>query len=150
MDTVKPGQIAPSFRLPDAEGREISLSQYKQFHPLVLLLWSGADGGWLEEFAAHCSDYQSAGANLLAIGPGHPSTTGLPFRALQDPDGQATRRLADTLPAVLVLDQFGELFQRWQGREAQAPDHADIRSWVDFTQVQCEECGIMAPHWKSA
>ena len=147
METIQRGQIAPTFRLPNAEGREVSLSHYKQFHPLVLLLWSGADHGWLDDFADRYPDYQRAGANLLAVGPGFPASEGLPFQALQDHDGRATRRLAETLPAVLVLDELGEVFQPWQRRSAQSPDHADILSWVDFTQVQCEECGIMAPHW---
>ena len=147
METIRTGQIAPAFQLPDAQGQEVRLSQYKQHYPLVVLLWSGADQGWLDDFADRFPDYRRSGANLLAIGPGQPAAEGLPFSTLQDPDGATTRRLTEALPAVLVLDPFGELFHRWQGRDAQAPDHTDILSWVDFTHVQCEECGIMAPHW---
>lgn len=149
MEAIAPGQLAPSFHLPDTAGHAVSLSHYKQFHPLVFLLWAGAGHGWLDSFAERHPDYRRAGANLLALGPGQPANDALPFQALLDRDGQATRRLAGALPAVLVLDPFGVLFHRWEGRNAIAPDHGDILAWIEFTHMQCEECGIMAPHWNT-
>ncbi len=147
MAILAPGMVAGSIRLPDRTGHVVTTWQYKQHRPLVLVLWDGAGPELLAEFARHYPDYREAGAEILAIGPTALPSEDYPFPVLFDAGGRTAAGLAATLPAVLVLDDCGELFQRWQGEEAIHPDHRDIREWVAFTGLQCEECGPHAENW---
>ena len=146
MATVCPGEVVASFRLPTSEGGEIGLWRFKQRQPVVLVLWEGAGPALLTGFAQRYSDYRQAGAEVLAIGKGPPPRA-LPFPALRDAGGHTAARLADDAPAILILDSYGELFNRLQGEAARAPDHEDLLDWVVFTQTQCEECGPHAENW---
>ncbi|HKJ72288.1 MAG TPA: redoxin domain-containing protein [Gammaproteobacteria bacterium] len=146
MASVRPGQVVASFRLPDRDGREVSLWRYKQRQPVVLVLWEGADPGLLAGFAERYSDYRRLGAEVLAIAP-RSAGGEMPYPMLTDANGRVTAALADERPAILVLDSFGELFARREGEAARRPDHEDLLDWVFFTQVQCEECGPHAENW---
>jgi len=146
MATVSPGQVVGSFRLPVRDGGSVSLWQFKQRQPVVLVLWEGAGPELLTGFAERYTAYRRLGAEVLAIGGTDPGMD-LPFPVLLDSEGTAADRLADERPAVLVLDSFGELFTRWQGDAARRPDHDDLLDWVFFTEVQCEECGPHAENW---
>jgi len=146
MDILERGRVAGTIRLPDRTGRMISTWQFRQRQPLVLVLWDGTDPGLLDDFARHYADYRGAGAEVVAIGPSAPEGE-FPFAVLVDADGRGAAGLAGTRPAILVLDAYGELFQRWEGAAARQPDHRDIREWVAFTGIQCEECGPHAENW---
>jgi len=146
MSAISPGQVVGSFRLSARDGQMFSLWQYKQRQPVVLVLWDDAGPALLDGFAERYPDYRRLGAEVLAIGRDSPQND-LPFPVLLDPDGATSDRLADQLPAILVLDSFGELFTRLQGESAQRPDHEDLLEWVFFTEVQCEECGPHAENW---
>ncbi len=148
MEAITTGQIVPAFRLPDAAGSWVSLGQYKQRQPLVLAVGEHCPEGFLEGFAAHYPDYKKLGAEVLGL-TRQAGAHSYPFPLLEDKPGTIIDRLRQDSPAVLVLDSFGELFTRWQGSAAAAPDHQDILAWVFFTEVQCEECGIHAAHWHS-
>ncbi|MFP4560511.1 MAG: peroxiredoxin family protein [Thiohalorhabdus sp.] len=146
MGTLTPGMVAGSIRLPDRTGNVVSTWRFKGRQPLVLVLWDGAGSALLDGFAARYSDYRAAGAEVLAIAAASPPEGEYPFPLLQDAEG-ATARLAERRPAVLVLDEQGELFHRTQGPEAARPDHRDLLEWVRFTFLQCEECGPHAENW---
>lgn len=146
MGIVSPGNVVGSFRLPDRDGRLVSLWQFKQRQPVVLVLWEGGSPRLLDGFAARYPQYRRLGAEVLAMGERIPATD-LPFPVLFDGDGRTLARLADERPAILVLDSFGELFVRREGETARHPDHDDLLDWVFFTEVQCEECGPHAENW---
>ena len=146
MAAADPGQVVGGFRLAATDGRTVSLWQYKQRRPVVLVLWANGGDHLLAGFAERYADYRRLGAEVLAIGPAPPDRD-LPFPVLLDSDGATAASLADERPAVLVLDSFGELFTRRQGASAARPDHDDLLEWVFFTEVQCEECGPHAENW---
>jgi peroxiredoxin len=146
MASISPGQVVASFRLPSSSGDSVSLWQYKQRQPLVLVLWEDGGPQLLAGFVRCYQAYRRLGAEVLAIGRTAPACE-LPFPALLDADGSIADRLAEQYPAILVLDSFGELFTRLQGARARQPDHDDLLDWVWFTEVQCEECGPHAENW---
>jgi hypothetical protein len=147
MGVMEPGMVVGGIRLPDQNGDLVSTWQYKQHRPLVLVLWDGAGSRLPAAFARRYADYRNLGAEILAIAHAPPDDGPYPFPVLRDADGATARRLTDELPAVLVLDAYGELFRRWTGEEARAPDQDAILEWLDFTGVQCEECGPHAENW---
>jgi len=149
MGAMTTGQIVPTFRLPDTAGDWVSLGQYKQRQPLVLAVEEHCPPGFLEGFAEHYPEYRDLGAEVLGI-TRRAAARSYPFPLLEDTARTTIERLREDSPAILVLDSFGEIFTRWQGPAAAAPDHQDILAWVFFTEVQCEECGIHAAHWHSA
>lgn len=149
MEAMTTGQVVPAFRLPGATGGWISLGQYKQRRPLVLAIEEGCPEGFLDGFAEEYPEYRALGAEVLGI-TRQAGVRDYPFPLLEDETGEIIGFLRETSPAILVLDSFGEIFRRWQGPSAVSPDHEDIRAWVFFTEVQCEECGIHAAHWYSA
>ncbi|MFA9461624.1 peroxiredoxin family protein [Thiohalorhabdus sp. Cl-TMA] len=148
MAVARPGEVVANFRLTDRQGRPVSLWDYKHRRPVVLVLPERDASGLLSGFAEHYPDYRRSGGEVLALVPGTAPAAELPFPVLRDPRGATGDRMTRNRPSVLVLDSYGELFARWEGAEAAAPDHGEIADWLFFTQVQCEECGIMAPHWR--
>lgn len=147
MAIPQPGEVVGGIRLPDQTGRTVTTWQYKQRRPLVLVLWDEGADAPLHNFAHAYSQYRDLGAEILAIGPSASPATDLPFPCLTDPDLTTAARLTETLPAILVLDAFGELFQRWRGEEARSADQEAILGELDFTGRQCEECDPHAENW---
>ena len=147
MSIPKPGDVIGGIRLLDQAGRTVTTWQYKQRRPLVLVLWDEGDEALLKTFAHAYAQYRDLGAEVLAIGPSANPVMDLPFPCLSDPNLTTAARLTEALPAILVLDAFGELFQRWSGEEARSADHEAIAGELDFTGQQCEECDPHAENW---
>jgi peroxiredoxin len=147
MNLPAPRSVLPNFALPALDGRLVSLWEYKQREPLVLVVCDQESLPLLEEFAERYPDYRRAGGQVLAVSRARPESRSLPFRVLIDREGEVTGSLVRSAPAVLVADAYGELCVRIEGPWAGGLDHDVVLGWVTFTEIQCPECGVPGPPW---
>ena len=109
---VKPGERAPDFSLPDAEGRSFRLSERRGKTPVVLYFYPKDDTpGCTKEacgFRDQYEDFQRLGAEVVGVSSDSSASHQrfaakhrLPFTLLADPGG-AVRRLYG-VPATLGL-----------------------------------------------
>ncbi len=112
----------------------------------------------LREIAARYGEYQQLEAEVLAISADESARLrqlaqelSLPFPVLTDSDGRVTDLyLKQTGPgaetaapevAVFVADRWGAIFTRKiAAQEHDLPAEAEIREWLEFIELQCEEC----------
>jgi hypothetical protein len=60
---------------------------------------------------------------------------------LLDSSGEVTARQELTVPAVVIVDRFGEIWAAWEGgADHRLPSSKDVIEWLDFLEVQCPEC----------
>ncbi len=112
---LKVGDRAPSFSLPDAKGKQVSLNHLLELGPVIAIFYRG---GWcpycnleLRAWQAHLVELNSLGATLVAISPQTPDNSlstaeknALAFPVLSDSDLAAAHGfgIAFTLPPELV------------------------------------------------
>ncbi|MGB7396667.1 MAG: peroxiredoxin, partial [Candidatus Macondimonas sp.] len=110
--TLTVGDKAPSFTLPTADGRQVSLSDYRGRQPVVVYFYPKDDTpGCTAEacaFRDQYEDFKQAGAEVIGISSDAPeahakfaSKHRLPFLLLSDRDGAV--RKAYGVPATLGL-----------------------------------------------
>jgi peroxiredoxin len=136
--------VIPEVSLRDTHGRQVSIRAYRQKQPLVLVLGDAGDARLLDEFAERYNAYRGAGAEVLGL-VANPPPNDFPFPVLIDREGTIRARLASRLPAVLLLDVYGELDLRWEGPWPGGLDHDDLLGEIGLLELQCPECG--APAW---
>lgn len=162
------GQIVPLFRLSAANRHgQFGPSDYKQHRNLVLIFFRSVEcrkcRQLLQEIAAHYGEYQRMEAEVLAISTGETARLrqlaqdlALPFPVLTDSDGRITdlylkqtKLAAETAApeaAVFVADRWGAIFQvKIAEREHDLLAEEEIREWLEFIELQCEEC--FPPEW---
>ena len=116
IDAVAVGDVLSDFTLPDATGRDVSLSELVADGPAVLVFYRG---GWCPYCNLALRQYQSElvgqlpryGASLAAISPQRPDESlttaekhGLQFAVLSDAGAEVARRLGIAFePAADVL-----------------------------------------------
>ena len=93
---LAPGDTAPDFTLPDADGNEVSLSSYRGRRVVVYFYPAASTPGCTTQacdFRDNLSDFSSAGLDVLGVSPDGPAALaafrdeqGLPFPLLGDPD----------------------------------------------------------------
>jgi len=123
---VKTGQQAPSFSLPDAQGNNVSLKQFKNRQPVMLLFYRG---DWCPFCIDQLEDYQSLlpelekyNIQLIAISPDARASVentqrkfGQSYVFLGDQDLQVTKKYGIgnekdlPHPALFLVDQKGKL-----------------------------------------
>jgi peroxiredoxin/YHS domain-containing protein len=119
---LRVGAAAPDFTLPDANGQSVTLSALLAKGPVVLTWYRG---GWcpycniqLQEYQRDLSDFQSTGAQLVAISPQTPDNSlstkeknSLQFHVLSDAGSTVAKRygVAYTLPEELTKSFKGKL-----------------------------------------
>lgn len=110
----KPGTKAPTFRLPDAAGKEIDLGALLEKGPVVVSFYRG---GWcpycnlqLKALQAHLPEIEALGASLVAVTPETPDGTmttiethKLGFEVLSDAGNEVARAYG------LVFEVAGDL-----------------------------------------
>lgn len=147
------------FSLRAADGKELSVSDYRGRRNLVLLLAGGAEsaGALLEQAGQQHPRLQEEDARLLAVMQADAESVGklaqgLPFPVLVDKDGRIHRQLgaaqADGKPAsaVYITDGYGEVFGAYRTARGQAmPTANEILDWLSFINRQCPECE--PPEW---
>jgi peroxiredoxin len=157
------GQLLPSFRL-SAANRPAQLGpwDYKQHRNLVLIFFRSVEcqscAQLLRDIADHYGEYQQLEAEVLAISTdeidhlrGVVRDMTLPFPVLSDGEGKVTEKYLEQIPqsaegaifhgAVFVADRWGAIFTRKIAQQDHdlAPE-AEIREWLEFIELQCEEC----------
>jgi peroxiredoxin len=157
------GQLLPLFRLSAANRHgQFGSWDYKQHRNLALLFFRSVEcrkcRQLLREIAAHYGEYQQMEAEVLAISADEidrlrqlAQDLALPFPVLTDSDGRVTdlylkqtEQAAETAApevAVFVADRWGAIFTRKIAEEEHdLPAEAEIREWLEFIELQCEEC----------
>jgi thioredoxin-dependent peroxiredoxin len=95
-DRLAPGDLAPDFTLPDADGREVSLSSLRGQRVIIYFYPAAMTPGCTKQacdFRDSRSDLSDAGFSVLGISPDAPTKLarfaeleGLTFPLLSDPD----------------------------------------------------------------
>lgn len=157
------GQLVPLFRLSAANRHgQLGPWDYKQHRNLVLIFFRSVEcrkcRQLLREIAAHYGEYQRMEAEVLAISADEiarlrqlSQELALPFPVLTDSDGRVTdlylkqtELAAETAApeaAVFVADRWGAIFTREITEEDHdLPAEAEMREWLEFIELQCEEC----------
>lgn len=93
---LSPGDVAPDFTLPDADGRPVSLSDYRGRRVIVYFYPAASTPGCTTEacdFRDNLAELGDAGLDVLGISPDRPAklatfrdAQGLTFPLLSDPD----------------------------------------------------------------
>ena len=117
----------------------------------------------LREISEHYGQYQEKEAEVLAISTDEidrlrqlAQDLALPFPLLSDSEGGVTdlylkhieqrgdRAAFET--GIFVVDRWGEIFSATSIERAEdLPAEAEIRDWLEFIELQCEEC--FPPEW---
>ncbi|WP_327144228.1 thioredoxin-dependent thiol peroxidase [Nocardia sp. NBC_01327] len=93
---LSPGDIAPAFTLPDADGKEVSLADYRGRKVIVYFYPAASTPGCTKQacdFRDSLAELNEAGLEVLGISPDKPAklakfrdAEGLTFPLLSDPD----------------------------------------------------------------
>jgi peroxiredoxin len=162
VEKLRTGQLIPNFRLSAANlNGQVGPWDYKQHRNLVLIFFRSAEcqkcKQLLREIAEHYGDYEQKEAEVLAISTDEldrlrqlAQDLALPFPVLSDSDGKVTdlylkhsEQIVDkTLDvAIFVADRWGAVFSTKSIKIDQAlPVEAEVREWLEFIELQCEEC----------
>ena len=161
------GQLIPNFRL-SAVNRDGQVGpwDYKQHRNLVLIFFRSAQCRRCQELlraiAEHYRDYKQKEAEVLAISTDErdhlrrlAEDLALPFPMLSDGDGRVTslyRKHTEGIveaaveAAIFVADRWGAIFtSKSVENDRDLPAEAEIREWLEFIELQCEEC--FPPEW---
>jgi peroxiredoxin len=150
------GELLPAFRLAAANRPgPVGLWEYKQRSSLVVLLLHGASCApclaRLEATAAIYDEVRATGAEVLAILNDDLESLGrlardVPFPLLADARGDVRAKYVDGGVALVLADQYNALFQSWAAPDAdRLPDATELREWLTFLELQCEECHPPVP-----
>jgi len=155
MEKVKEREMLPGFRLQSIKGNAISPADYRAKKNLALLFFDAACISCrdiLDDFARRYDDYQDAVSEVLVIGKGSMDEVlravadkDLPFPVLVDTSGEVLNRFADTTPAVIVADRFGEIRIMMSGDDIDASVQDRILDRLNLIELECPECGV--PTW---
>lgn len=109
-DRLQPGEPAPDFTLPDADGRPVSLSSYRGQRVVVWFYPAAMTPGCTKEacgFRDNLADLTGAGLAVVGVSPDPPAT----LRRFADAEGLTYPLLSD-------------------------PDHAVLQAWGAYGQKQ--------------
>ena len=157
------GQLIPNFRLSAVNRNgDVGPWDYKQHRNLVLIFFRTVEclkcKQLLREISEHYGQYQEKEAEVLAISTDEidrlrqlAQDLALPFPLLSDSDGRVTNLYLKhmeqsedwvaTEAAIFVADRWGAIFSTKSIEKDQSqPVEAEIRNWLEFIELQCEEC----------
>lgn len=145
--------MIPVFQLMSTEGQTVSLWDFKGRKNLVLVLLPGEECsecvGFLRLVKNSYSSYVVENAVCIAVVRGDIQKAqelhdqlDPPFPILYDPQGAATDRYTDRLPAVFIADRFGQLYAQWTiDPETDFPSQKRVLDIVELINLECPECG---------
>ncbi|VAW69650.1 AhpC/Tsa family protein GSU0066 [hydrothermal vent metagenome] len=135
--SVKRGDLAPDFSLPDVEGNSVKLQDLLAAGPLVLTFYRGV---WCPYCNLHLKllqqilpEIKGAGANLVAISPMNPDSskgtieTGeLEFKVLSDPGNKVARQYTKVFknadePINTMAELGYDFYSFYDDRSAELP-----------------------------
>jgi peroxiredoxin len=162
VEKLRTGRLLPNFRLSAANrDGQVGPWDYKQHRNLVLIFFRSAEcqkcKQLLREIAEHYGDYKEKEAEVLAISTEEidrlrqlTEDLALPFPILSDSDGKVTdlygkdpEQIADRAfdIAIFIADRWGALFSAKRIQfDHDWPVEAEVREWLEFIELQCEEC----------
>ena len=162
VEKLRTGQLIPNFRLSAANrDGQVGPWDYKQHRNLVLIFFRSPlclkCKQLLREIAVHYGDYEEKEAEVLAISTEEigclrqlAQDLALPFPVLSDSDGKVTdlylkhpEQIADKTfdVAIFVADRWGAVFSTKRIEiDHDKPVEAEVREWLEFIELQCEEC----------
>ena len=119
--TLKVGQNMPSFSLPDAQGKNVTLKQYLKNGPVIISFYRGSwcpyCNAQLNNFQQHLADFKAKGASLIAITPEKPDlitvmaeNKKLEFPILTDKDNKFAKKLSLVFGVTPELKKIYEKF----------------------------------------
>ena len=143
---LAPGDAAPDFTLPDADGNPVSLSSYRGQRVIVYFYPAAMTPGCTKEacdFRDHLADLSSSGIAVLGISPDKPEKLAkfrekesLTFPLLSDPDhvveqaygayGEKMmygRKSVGVIRSTFVIDRDGKVAQAYYS--VKATGHVD-------------------------
>lgn len=155
--TAPANKKLPDISLWAPDGSRVRISEYYGRSNLVLLV-IGANRlacleSLLEDIAADIASYRLENAEVLLVLEGETVEVGaargrldLPFPVLDDPSGEARRRLGFPgtaslmAAAVWVADRFGEVVYVWQdGQGQRSPSSEELLAWLSSIELECPE-----------
>ena len=154
------GDLIPNFRLSAVNRKgQVGPWDYKQHRNLVLIFFRTVEclkcKQLLREISEHYDQYQEKEAEVLAISTDEKDRLhqlaqdlALPFPLLSDSDRRVTNLYLKHLEqsaafeaAIFIADRWGAIFSTRSIEKAQdLPAEAEIRDWLEFIELQCEEC----------
>lgn len=157
------GHLIPNFRLSAANRLgQVGPWDYKQHRNLVLIFFRTLEclkcKQLLREISEHYGEYQQMEAEVLAISSDEidclrqlAQDLALPFPVLSDRGGGVTDLYLKHIEqrgdraafeaAIFVADRWGAVFSiRIIEKDHDLPAEAEIRDWLEFIELQCEEC----------
>jgi len=156
------GQLIPDFRLSAANrDGEFGPWDYKQHRNLVLMFFRSVESAnckqLLREIREHYVEYQEKETEVLVISTDEmdrlrqlTQDLALPFPVLSDTGGSVTdlylkntqrAESANVEAAIFVTDRWGEIFIcKTVEKDSELVAEAEIREWLEFIELQCEEC----------
>ncbi len=149
-------KMMPDVSLWAADGSRVRISDYHGRSNLVLLVLGANRLDCLEPLLEDIADqaaYRAENAEVLLAVAGDPAEVGfargrleLPFPVLDDPSGEALRRLGfpgggnPMEAAVWVADRFGEVRYAWlDGGGQPAPSSKELLTWLRSIELECPE-----------
>jgi peroxiredoxin len=162
-EQLSTGQLIPDFRLSAANrDGEFGPWDYKQHRNLVLMFFRSVESAnckqLLREIMEHYVEYQDKEAEVLVISCDEmhrlrqlTDALALPFPVLSDTGGSVTdlylkntqqgTESATLQAAIFVADRWGEIFtSKTVEKDEELFAEAEIRDWLEFIELQCEEC----------
>jgi peroxiredoxin len=144
------GQKVTYFELPDQQDYPWSLSGQLEMGPVVLVFyrgdWCPYCNGQLASYARRFEEFEKRGAQITGISVDPPSNNArmvgkllLPFPLLSDPEGELARLCGlwnaeegVAVPAVVIVDQSGEVRYLYSGRDfADRPGDEEVFATLD-------------------
>jgi len=144
------GQKVTYFELPDQQDYPWSLSGQLEAGPVVLVFyrgdWCPYCNGQLARYARRFEEFEKRGAQIAGISVDPPPSNArmvgkllLPFPLLCDPEGELARLYGlwnaeegVAVPAVVVVDQSGEVRYLYSGRDfADRPEDEGVFATLD-------------------
>jgi peroxiredoxin len=157
------GDLIPNFRLSAVNRNgQVGPWDYKQHRNLVLIFFRTVEclkcKQLLREISEQYGQYQKREAEVLAISTDEidrlrqlAQDLALPFPLLSDGDRRVTNLYLKHMEegedwvafdsAIFVADRWGAIFSAKSiEKDDGEPAEAEIRDWLDFIELQCEEC----------
>ncbi|QVY66387.1 peroxiredoxin-like family protein [Polaribacter sp. Q13] len=136
-NALKVGEKAPSFELPNAEGKLISLDSLLEEGPLVITFYRG---DWcpycnlqLRALQAKLNKIKDLGANLVAISP-------------QVPDGSLTKSEISEMDFIVMSDQNAKIASKygvaWEVPEFMA-EHMRVDRNLDLDKINNGNASVL-------
>jgi peroxiredoxin len=148
---LNPRQMIPPFELMSADGNAVNICDFKGRKNMAIFFLPGGDCPVCTEFlhtvvnAYHHYEEENT-AVLPIIRDGVERAVALrdelkpPFPILYDEMGKVTAQYTDRVPAVFVVDRYGELYAEWVvGPGGSLPTQKEILDVADLINLECPE-----------